>query len=102
MAATLKLEVTFPVQAKQPKTATVWVHGAPPKANLEVDLSQTDGKEPFWPEHKGSITADSSGCAKVPFVVSLEGPTPTAVLVAKAYDTFGTYYPPSDQAVPVE
>ncbi len=91
---TLKIILVGPVYAGQPKSVVVQVNGAPQGGEVEVTLSQTQGKQPLWGPQILKGTADTTGVALVMFELRFAGPIPLACIKATARDTLGTYYTP--------
>ncbi|MFL5349736.1 MAG: hypothetical protein ACJ8AT_33480 [Hyalangium sp.] len=92
--ATLQIFLSEPIHTGQPESAAVMVAGAPQGGEVEIILSQTQGKQPFWGPQTAKGTADMTGIAFVTFDLKFAGPSPAACLKVTARDTIGTYYEP--------
>lgn len=92
--ATLQIFLSEPIHTGQPESAAVMVTGVPQGGEVEITLSQTQGKHPFCGPHTAKGSADTTGVAFVTFELKFAGPSPTACIKVTARDTIGTYYEP--------
>jgi hypothetical protein len=92
--ATLQIFLSEPIHPGQPESAVVMFNGVPPGSEVEVTLSQVQGKHPFWGPHTVKGTADTTGVAFVTFELKLAGPSPMACLKVTARDKIGTFCEP--------
>jgi hypothetical protein len=92
--ATLKIFLSELIHIEQAESAAVKIDGVPVGVEVEVTLTQVQGKQPFWGPQTLKGTADSTGVAFVTFELNLLGPSPLACLKATARDAKGTFYEP--------
>ncbi|WP_224240904.1 hypothetical protein [Hyalangium gracile] len=91
---TLQIFLSEPIHTGQAESAAVKVEGATPGGQVDVTLTQVQGKQPFWGPQTLKGTVDTTGVAFVTFQMTFAGPSPMACLKATARDTTGTYYEP--------
>jgi hypothetical protein len=92
--ASLQIFLSEPIHTGQPESAAVKVDGVPKGGEVEVSLSQVQGKQPFWGPQTKKGLADTTGVAFITFELTFAGPTPIASLKATARDAIGTFYEP--------
>jgi hypothetical protein len=92
--ATLKIILSELVRTGRQESAAVKVTGAPKGSQVEVTLSQAQGKEPLWGPKTVTGMADTTGVAFVIFDLTFIGPSATACIKVTARDATGTYYEP--------
>ncbi len=79
---------------------TVKVRCALPGQSVTMVVEQMRGSMPFWPPQSKTDTVNEEGEACVSFSWALVGHG-SAVLVATAYDRYGTYFTPDGAAIEV-
>jgi hypothetical protein len=91
---TLQIFLSEPIHTGQQESAVVKVDGATNGGEVEITLSQVQGKQPYWGPQTQKGSADTTGVAFVTFYLSFNGPSPMACLKATARDATGTYFEP--------